>query len=83
MDTRKAEFDAGFKSQRIAVVREAFAGASERPQSLASLVASLPNDSVAVASDATLYHRRLLVDEYLQGKDGKYALTHVATDLFR
>ena len=73
----------GVQAQRIAVLREAFAGSFDSPQPLSSLIASLGNNSVAVISDAASYHRRLLVDEYRQSKDGEYALQSVATDLYR
>ena len=74
---------AGVNAQRIAVLREAFASSFEDPRPLSSLIASLGNNSVAVASDAASYQRRLLVDEYQQSGNGKYALKNVATDLYR
>lgn len=74
---------AGQQAERVAVLREAFLGSSRPPTPLSSVVASLGEGRVAVASTTSEYENRLLVDEYQQGADGKFALKTVATDLYR
>jgi hypothetical protein len=79
----KERASAGESAENIAVVRDAFAESTDFHRPLSSLLAALGNDSLAVASDASEHHRRLVVDEYKLGADGRYALQHVATDLYR
>jgi len=74
---------AGESAERIAVVRDAFAESTDIHRPLSSLLAALGGDSLAVAAEASDYHRRLVVDEYKLGLDGQYVLQNVATDLYR
>lgn len=74
---------AGQGAAKLAVLRGAFAASGSVQQPLSSLLAPLGNNSVAVTSQASLPHERLLVDEYQQGPDGKYTLTGLATDIYR
>ena len=73
----------GDNPERVAVIRDAFTGSHDLPQSLATSVASLGPGSVAVASGLSQYHRRLVADEYGRAPDGSYSLHSVATDLLR
>lgn len=74
---------AGETAERLAVVRDAFAESTDIHRPLSSLVAALGNDSLAVAAEASEYHRRLVVDEYRRGGDGQYVLQNVSTDFYR
>ena len=65
------------------MVRDAFAGAIVTPRPLSELVATLGGGSVAVASEVSHNHKRLVVDEYRKEESGRYALQVVATDLYR
>jgi len=78
-----AYIPAGESAERIAVVRDAFAESTDIHRPLSSLLAALGGDSLAVAAEASDYHRRLVVDEYKLGLDGQYVLQNVATDLYR
>ncbi|EFN55864.1 hypothetical protein CHLNCDRAFT_145449 [Chlorella variabilis] len=67
----------------VAVVRDAFGAHDDSHRALAQEVAALGPDKVAVASDLTHPHNRLIVDDYELAEDGQYRLRTVGTDLLR
>jgi hypothetical protein len=70
-------------TDRVAVVRPAFAAHDEDEAPLADHVARISEGSVAVAHSITEPHRRLIVDEYVASVDGQFRLERVGTDLLR
>lgn len=72
------------KPQHIAVVRDAFAAHDENPRALAESLQPIGPNLVAIASDITHPHERLVVDQYeINPQDGQYHLTSIGTDLLR
>lgn len=69
--------------QQIAVVREAFAAHDAPHGSLSSFLHALGPHKVAVASQLTEPHNRLVVDEYEITSDGKYHLRSIGVDMHR
>lgn len=70
-------------TDRLAVVRHAFAAHDEQTAPLAEQVARISEGSVAVAHSLTEPHQRLIVDEYVASADGQFRLERVGTDMLR
>ena len=80
--------DAGFQGNtlpsRIAVVRDAFAAHDENPRLLKDALMPIGAHSIAVSSDLTKSHERLVVDLYdLLPGGHEYHLKTIGTDLLR
>ncbi|KAG7668098.1 hypothetical protein Ndes2526B_g03388 [Nannochloris sp. 'desiccata'] len=70
--------------RNIAIVRDAFAAHDESHRTLAEALHPLGPHKVAVSSDITHVHERLVVDHYeLNPADDHYHLTNIGTDLLR
>ncbi len=81
-DSWSAPADVG-ATDRVAVVRPAFAAHDEDEAPLSDHVARISEGSVAVAHSITEPHRRLIVDEYVASVNGQFRLERVGTDLLR
>ena len=73
----------GDLGERVAVVRDAFSPATEFPMELSAQIADIGSGSVAISSDISQKHRRLVVDEYTASSDGSFRIEKVATPLLR
>lgn len=80
----EAGYNDGTTPKRIALIRDAFAAHDESPRSLAEAIHPVGPHRVAVCSDITHPHERLVVDHYeLNPEDAHYHLTNIGTDLLR
>ena len=80
----EAGYSGSSKPANIAVVRDAFAAHDENPRTLADAVQPLGPHSVAISSEITHSHERLVVDQYeFSPSDDHYHLTSIGTDFIR
>ncbi|KAF5835837.1 Amidinotransferase-domain-containing protein [Dunaliella salina] len=70
-------------ASRLGVLRSPFTAFHETPRSFAQTVRPLGGAAVAVATEASQPHGRIVVDEYVATSSGSYDLREVATDLSR
>jgi len=74
----------GKQAKKVAVLRDAFNSYDQAFRPLGSVLRHLGGSAVAVATEATEPHTRVVVDEYARdGATGSYKLRSVATDLLR